>query len=121
MRHLFGYIFSECGPLGNYKKCAAEIFKKHSGRAYAYAVGVLRTAFFSLAGLGLALILASWAFIFFPIAILTFLPWDWKLKVTLSLFITFLYLLAAGILFFVTFSQKRWMKAYRAAQSSDKS
>ena len=115
MRKILGYLFSEY-LFSGCKDYALGLLRKQTDRAYGKSVLFLRTVFLELAGIGLALLLASWGFILLPLAVLLYTPWEWTVKVLVCLGIGLFYLFLAFLLFRRIFSEKKWMKTFNVQE-----
>lgn len=81
---------------------------------YLKAVRSFRMVFLSAAAVAVAVVLLISSLVLAHVVIFAYSPWTPMTKMVVGLSAAFVYLLIAGGIFYVVFSEKRWLKIFNA-------
>jgi hypothetical protein len=107
VRFLKGILFTFFGRLVD---AAVNIVKAEAAAAYVSCILKARSAFLTLLGLAVSLLLALSGFVLIHIALFVWLPWSLTAKALLLLILGVIYLGCGLAVTFVVSSDRAWMR-----------
>jgi len=105
-------IFKEL--VRSYIRSLFDLVKIKAAVGYVNCVKVTRQLFILWCALVFCLVLLAIGLALIPIALCLFMPWSAETKAIVAISFALVYIIVPLILFIIVFSQKRWMRIFKA-------